>query len=62
MSLLHSTLVLIATTLVLTFIQTGNYFAYAAYIKAPPSAGGPTINDPKLKAEVVFTGLRLATK
>jgi hypothetical protein len=63
MSLLHSTLVLIATTLVLTsFIQTGRYFAYAAYIKAPPSAGGPTINDPKLKAEVVFTGLRLATK
>jgi aldose sugar dehydrogenase len=62
MSLLHSTLVVIATTLVLTsFIQTGNYFAYAAYIKAPPSAGGPTINDPKLKAEVVFTGLRLAT-
>jgi glucose/arabinose dehydrogenase len=57
-SILHSTLVLIATTLVLTsFIQTGRYFAYAAYTKAPPSAGGPTFKDPKLKAEVVFTGL-----
>src|SRR6266487_409698 len=62
MSFSHYTLILIATTLVLTsFIQTGNYFAYAAYIKAPPSAGGPTINDPKLKADVVFSGLRLAT-
>ena len=51
-------MVLIATTLVLTsFIQTGRYFAYAAYTKAPPSAGGPTFKDPKLKAEVVFTGL-----
>jgi aldose sugar dehydrogenase len=59
---LHSILILIAITLVLTsFIQTGNYFAYAAYIKATPSAGGPTIKDPNLKAEMVFTGLRLAT-
>jgi aldose sugar dehydrogenase len=59
---LHSTLILIATILVLTsFIQTGYYFAFAAYTKATPSAGGPTINDPKLKAEVVFTGLRLPT-
>ncbi len=57
-SILHSTLVLIATTLVLTsFIQTGRYFAYAPYTKAPPSAGGPTFKDSKLKAEVVFTGL-----
>jgi glucose/arabinose dehydrogenase len=62
MPLLCSTLVLIATILVLTSsMQTGYYFAYAAYTKAPPSAGGPTINDPKLKAEVVFTGLRLPT-
>ena len=44
-----------------SFIQAGNYFAYAAYTKAIPSAQGPTINDPNLKAEVVFTGLRLAT-
>jgi aldose sugar dehydrogenase len=59
---LHSTLILIGIALILTsFIQIGNYFAYAAYSKATPSAGGPTINDPKLKAEVVFTGLRLPT-
>jgi hypothetical protein len=32
-----------------------NYFAYAAYTKAQPSAGGPIIKDPNLKA------LRLAT-
>ena len=58
MSLLHSTLILIVTILVLTsFIQTGYYFAYAAYTKAPPSAGGPTIKDPTLKAQQIFTGL-----
>jgi aldose sugar dehydrogenase len=59
MSLLHSTLILIVTILVLTSfsIQTGRYFAYAAYTKAPPSAGGPTIKDPNLKAQQIFTGL-----
>src|SRR6188472_2359631 len=58
MSLLHSTLILIVTILVLTsFIQTGRYFAYAAYTRAPPSAGGPTIKDPTLKAQQIFTGL-----
>jgi glucose/arabinose dehydrogenase len=58
MSLLHSTLILIVTILVLTsFIQTGYYFAYAAYTRAPPSAGGPTIKDPTLKAQQIFTGL-----
>jgi glucose/arabinose dehydrogenase len=62
MPFLHSTLILITTTLVLTsFIQTGNYFAYAAYTKAPPSAGGPTIKDPNLKTEIVFTGLQAPT-
>jgi hypothetical protein len=55
MSLLHSTLILIVTILVLTsFIQTGYYFAYAAYTKAPPSAGGPIIRDPNLKTEIAF--------
>jgi glucose/arabinose dehydrogenase len=59
MSLLHSTLILIVTILVLTSfsIQTGRYFAYAAYTRAPPSAGGPTIKDPTLKAQQIFTGL-----
>ena len=59
MSLLHSTLILIVTILVLTSfsIQTGRYFAHAAYTRAPPSAGGPTIKDPTLKAQQIFTGL-----
>ncbi len=60
----HFTLLVIATTtLVLTsfFIQTGYYFAYAAYTKAPPSAGGPIIHDPNLKAEQIFTGLQAPT-
>jgi aldose sugar dehydrogenase len=58
MSLLHSTLILIVTILVLTsFIQTGRYFAYAAYTRAPPSAGGPIIRDPNLKTEIAFSGL-----
>jgi aldose sugar dehydrogenase len=62
MSLLHSTLILIVTILVLTsFIQTGYYFAYAAYTKAPPSAGGPIIRDPNLKTEIAFTGLQAPT-
>src|SRR5947208_12373769 len=57
---LHFTLiVVVAATLVLTSfsIQTGRYFAYAAYTRAPPSAGRPTIKDPNLKAQQIFTGL-----
>jgi aldose sugar dehydrogenase len=63
MSLLHSTLILFATILVLTsfFIQTEYYFAFAAYTKAPPSAGGPIIRDPNLKTEMVFARLQAPT-
>src|SRR6266487_3659297 len=32
--------------------------AYAAYTKAVPTTGGPTLIDPSLKAEVVFKGLK----
>src|SRR6266487_4697164 len=35
--------------------------AYAAYTKAVPIAGGPTLIDPNLKAEVVFKGLEVPT-
>jgi aldose sugar dehydrogenase len=33
------------------------FYANAAYTKAIPAAAGPTINDPNLKAEVIFKGL-----
>jgi glucose/arabinose dehydrogenase len=62
MIFLHSILLLLALALVSTsFIQSGHYFAYAAYTKAPPAAEGPTINDPNLKAEAVFSGLQVPT-
>jgi aldose sugar dehydrogenase len=35
--------------------------AYAAYTKAVPIAGGPSLNDPNLKAEVIFKGLEKPT-
>src|SRR6266487_4938870 len=35
--------------------------AYAAYTKAVPITGGPTLIDPNLKAEVVFKGLEVPT-
>ena len=37
------------------------FYANAAYTKAVPAAAGPAINDPNLKAEVVFKGLKIPT-
>ena len=44
----------------------GNYHSYyhyfdahAAYSLAPPSAGGPTVNDTNLKVELVFGGAQI---
>ena len=37
------------------------FYANAAYTKAIPAAAGPTINDPSLKAEVIFKGLKIPT-
>ena len=37
------------------------FYANAAYTKAVPAASGPTINDPNLKAELVFKGLKIPT-
>ena len=37
------------------------FYANAAYTKALPAVSGPTINDPNLKAEVVFKGLKIPT-
>jgi len=33
----------------------------SAYIKAVPTAGGPTFSDPNLKAEIIFKGLHIPT-
>lgn len=43
------------------FIPHTYFYANAAYTKAVPAAAGPTINDPNLKVEVVFKGLRIPT-
>jgi len=51
----------ILTILLVPTILSHYFYAYAAYIKAVPVAGGPTINDPNLKVQVVFKGLRIPT-
>jgi len=38
-----------------------NNFAYAAYTRAIPGAGGPTVNDPNLAVDVVAKGLQIPT-
>src|SRR5215831_18205261 len=35
--------------------------AASAYVKATPTAGGPTINNPNLKAQTIFSGLHIPT-
>src|SRR6266516_55632 len=50
--------------MVFVIFAHGGYYsqnAYAAYTKAVPIAGGPTLIDPNLKAEVVFKGLEVPT-
>src|SRR5215475_3221304 len=42
-------------------IPSTHFYANAAYNKAVPAAAGPTINDPNLKAELVFKGLKIPT-
>ena len=36
----------------------GSFLAYAAYMRATPAVGGPTVNDPNLMVEKVFQGLQ----
>ena len=53
-----SSAVLITTLALLAgLLALSGHFAYAAYTIPSPSASGPTINDPALKVETVFTGL-----
>src|SRR5712691_4224026 len=43
-------------------INNSNQFvAYAAYTRTTTSGGGPTVNDPNLKVEVVAKGLQIPT-
>jgi glucose/arabinose dehydrogenase len=42
-------------------LNTHWFTAYAAYTRATPVTGGPSVNDPKLKVEVVAKGLQIPT-
>jgi aldose sugar dehydrogenase len=42
-------------------IYTDNFASYAAYTRALPTTGGPAVNDPNLKVEVVAEGLHMPT-
>jgi aldose sugar dehydrogenase len=55
-------IIIIIAFLYSTILLPPTYFyANAAYTKAVPAATGPTINDPSLKAEVIFKGLKIPT-
>jgi glucose/arabinose dehydrogenase len=61
-SLLSSLLFLAATIIFISsFIPHSYFIANAAYVKATPAAGGPTVNDPNLGVEKVFQGLKNPT-
>jgi hypothetical protein len=40
-------------------LDNRSFFAYAAYTRATTATGGPTLNDPNLKVEVVAKRLRI---
>ena len=52
---------LLGSTFTMIIMPHTYSYVHAAYIKATPSTSGPTINDPRLKAEVVFKGLEIPT-
>jgi aldose sugar dehydrogenase len=55
-------IIIIIAFLYSTILLPPTYFyANAAYTKAIPAAAGPAINDPNLKAEVIFKGLKIPT-
>src|SRR6266487_872417 len=53
----------LASILVFSSIMYGDYhhIAYAAYTKATVAHGGPTVNDPNLRVELVAKGLDVPT-
>jgi glucose/arabinose dehydrogenase len=54
-----TTFFLLINNLVLPYIFYNHMSA--AYIKAVPTAGGPTFSDPNLKAQIIFKGLHVPT-
>ena len=60
-SKLFSCLFIIAFLYSTILLPPTYFYANAAYTKAVPAAAGPTINDPNLKAEVIFIGLKIPT-
>ena len=54
---LSSVVLITSLALLAGLLELSGHFAYAAYTIPSPSASGPTINDPALKVETVFTGL-----
>ena len=56
-----ATILIIMSSISMLLIPTSYFYANAAYTKAVPAATGPTINDPSLKAEVIFKGLKIPT-
>ena len=55
------TILIITSSFSVMLIPHAYFYANAAYTKAVPAASGPTINDPNLKAELVFKGLKIPT-
>lgn len=55
--------VVMATILVNNSILSYTFHDHvaAAYVKATPTAGGPTFTDPNLKAQTIFSGLHIPT-
>jgi glucose/arabinose dehydrogenase len=46
----------LAAILILNFVPSSYYPANAAYVKSTVAPNGPTVNDPNLKVEKVFSG------
>jgi glucose/arabinose dehydrogenase len=60
-SFLFVTILIIMSSISMLLIPASSFYANAAYTKAVPAAAGPAINDPNLKAQVVFKGLKIPT-
>jgi aldose sugar dehydrogenase len=60
-SFLFVAILVIASSISTVLIPPTYFNANAAYTKAVPAAAGPIINDPNLKVETVFKGLKIPT-